>query len=215
MFSEEMNTLIEAALEDGVLTDQKKAVLIKRAQKEGIDLDEFELCLQAILHSMKKAEAKSVERNVRNSNDIVHELQEDLKRVTNEYKPKIQSHATDESQMKKWDLQKRCASEKCQIIQSVVVGQSQTELLSVLAFSKPKANKLGHKKGYSCEGLNGFMFESEDLSYAYWVLFENCINIAKAYYNSEPAFAPYFAFYEQESNKKTLAQKFMGLFKKK
>lgn len=35
MFSKEMEALIEAALQDGVLTDQEKTVLLKRAQREG------------------------------------------------------------------------------------------------------------------------------------------------------------------------------------
>ena len=43
MFSKEMEALIQATLEDGVLEDHEKAALIKRAQKEGIDLDELEI----------------------------------------------------------------------------------------------------------------------------------------------------------------------------
>lgn len=57
MFSKEMEALIEATLEDGVLTDQEKAVLVKRAQKEGIDIDELDVYIQSILQKRQKAEA--------------------------------------------------------------------------------------------------------------------------------------------------------------
>ena len=41
MFSKELENLIKVTLADGVLTDKEKSVLIKRAQKEGVDIDEL------------------------------------------------------------------------------------------------------------------------------------------------------------------------------
>lgn len=54
MFSEELEDLMNAALEDGVLTEKEKQVLFKRAQAEGVDLDEFEMILDAKLAKQKK-----------------------------------------------------------------------------------------------------------------------------------------------------------------
>ena len=54
MFSKEMEALIEATLQDGKLTDQEKAVLVKRAQKEGVDLNELEIYIQSILQKRQQ-----------------------------------------------------------------------------------------------------------------------------------------------------------------
>ena len=56
MYDEKIEALISAALADGVLTEKEKQVLFKRAQAEGIDLDEFEMVLDARLVELQKAE---------------------------------------------------------------------------------------------------------------------------------------------------------------
>lgn len=56
MYSKNMEALISAALADGVLTEKEKLVLFKRAETEGIDLDEFEMVLDARLVELQKAE---------------------------------------------------------------------------------------------------------------------------------------------------------------
>lgn len=58
MFSKEMEALIEATLQDGVLTDQEKAVLVKRAEKEGIDVDELDVYIQSLLQKRHQADAE-------------------------------------------------------------------------------------------------------------------------------------------------------------
>ena len=54
MFSQQMENLIQATLEDGVLEENEKAALIKRAQKEGIDLDELEIYINSLLQKRKR-----------------------------------------------------------------------------------------------------------------------------------------------------------------
>lgn len=54
MFSKEMEALIQATLEDGVLEENEKAALVKRAQKEGIDLDELEIYINSLLQKRKR-----------------------------------------------------------------------------------------------------------------------------------------------------------------
>ena len=56
MYNKELEELIDAALEDGVLTEKEKQVLFKRAQSMGIDLDEFEMVLDARLVKLQKEE---------------------------------------------------------------------------------------------------------------------------------------------------------------
>ena len=58
MYNEKIEALIKAALADGVLTEKEKQILFKRAQEHGIDLDEFEMVLDARLVELQK-EAKA------------------------------------------------------------------------------------------------------------------------------------------------------------
>lgn len=61
MFSKEMEDLIKITLQDGVLTDQEKNVLIKRAQKEGIDIDELDVYIQSLLQERQQKQQKEAE----------------------------------------------------------------------------------------------------------------------------------------------------------
>ena len=54
MFSEDLNKLIEASLVDGVITDQERAVIRKRALLEGADPDEVDLMLDAEVQKISK-----------------------------------------------------------------------------------------------------------------------------------------------------------------
>ena len=55
MLTPELEQLIQYALADGVLTDKERAVLMKKAEAAGADLDEFEMILEAKLHEAKKS----------------------------------------------------------------------------------------------------------------------------------------------------------------
>lgn len=57
MLTPELEQLINYALEDGVLTDKERSVLMRKAQAAGADLDEFEMILEAKLHEVQKTAA--------------------------------------------------------------------------------------------------------------------------------------------------------------
>lgn len=59
MFSEELDELIEMALADGQLSEKEKRILFRRARSEGVDLDEFEMLLDARLGKAKSKVASS------------------------------------------------------------------------------------------------------------------------------------------------------------
>lgn len=61
MYNEQLEQLIDAALADGVLTEKEKQILFKKAQSMGVDLDEFEMVLDARLVKLKKEEAEKAE----------------------------------------------------------------------------------------------------------------------------------------------------------
>ena len=57
MYNEQLEKLIEMALMDGELTEKEKQVLFKKAESMEIDLDEFEMVLDARLFAKKKESA--------------------------------------------------------------------------------------------------------------------------------------------------------------
>ena len=63
MFSKELEALIEATLADGVLEDNEKAALVKRAQAEGVDLAELEIYINSIMQ--KRMQTKTAEEEAR------------------------------------------------------------------------------------------------------------------------------------------------------
>lgn len=54
MFSKELENLIQATLEDGILEPYEKEALVKRAKAEGVDLTELEIYINSILQKKKK-----------------------------------------------------------------------------------------------------------------------------------------------------------------
>ena len=54
MYNEQLEKLIELALADGELTEKEKQILFKKAEAEGIDLDEFEMVLEARIFEKTK-----------------------------------------------------------------------------------------------------------------------------------------------------------------
>ena len=67
LYDEKIEALISAALADGVLTEKEKQILFKKAQAQGIDLDEFEMVLDARLVEMEKAEKEKAEAKTKES----------------------------------------------------------------------------------------------------------------------------------------------------
>ena len=68
MYNQQLEELIDAALADGVLTEKEKQVLFKKAQAQGVDLDEFEMVLDARLVKLQKAEKAKNEAAAPKSN---------------------------------------------------------------------------------------------------------------------------------------------------
>lgn len=58
LYDEKIEALISAALADGVLTEKEKQILFKKAQAQGVDLDEFEMVLDARLVELEKEKAE-------------------------------------------------------------------------------------------------------------------------------------------------------------
>lgn len=75
MFSDRIENLISAALQDGVLTDKEEEILKRRVEKEGEDWDEVELYIQSLLQKRQQKMEKEKNRS--------HEMQETKNKVDN------------------------------------------------------------------------------------------------------------------------------------
>ena len=74
MYSEKINRLIEFALIDGILSEKERVVLLSKAKSEGIDIDEFEMVLEARLFEKQNC-LESINDHFKN--DSVKELKKD------------------------------------------------------------------------------------------------------------------------------------------
>lgn len=70
MYNKQLEQLINAALADGQLTEKEKQILYKKAQSFGIDLDEFEMVLDARLVEIEKAEKEKSAQSAPKSNKL-------------------------------------------------------------------------------------------------------------------------------------------------
>jgi molybdopterin synthase catalytic subunit len=68
MYNEQLEQLIDAALTDGTLTEKEKQILYKKAMVMGVDLDEFEMVLEARLIKLKKEVEEKVASSAPKSN---------------------------------------------------------------------------------------------------------------------------------------------------
>lgn len=67
IFSDRLEALIAAALQDGVLTDKERELLKRRAEKEGEDWDEVEMIIEARLEEMRPANSSIIANSINSS----------------------------------------------------------------------------------------------------------------------------------------------------
>jgi hypothetical protein len=60
MYNEQLEKLIDMALMDGELTEKEKQILFKKAEAMGVDLDEFEMVLDARFYDKKQNASKEL-----------------------------------------------------------------------------------------------------------------------------------------------------------
>lgn len=217
MFSKEMEALIEATLQDGVLTDQEKAVLVKRAQKEGIDVDELDVYIQSILQKRHQAEAEaeaaadratkigSVRRcpncgyNVPSGFAACPQCGQTFEATETgggSWEKLQQKVESIKSQKKIFgmDVDTGIGKRKDEVIINFPVPNTRADLLEFLSSLQPKAK---NKKRSFIETDDQKELAS---SWAYWQLYCNCINKARISFANDPSFKFFFDYYEQESN---------------
>ena len=227
MLSKELEEIVEAALADGVLTDKERAVLHKRAQAEGVDPDELDIVLDGRLAKIKRSEdwlRPAPPQNLANqklgnivkcpncgaqvkggsavctecgyafSNVSANSSAEKLQAKLDEFNRRQEQRADSRGYLRTvFDNTSRC-KQKMEIISTFPVPNTRADLLEILAMLQARANATGPRHG---KGLG----DTEDLSYAYWLLYTNCINKAKLSFPNDNDFQYYFQTYEKQLQK--------------
>lgn len=79
---------------------------------------------------------------------------------------------------------------KMDIISTFPVPNTRADLLEFLTMLQHRAKSTGPRNGQNISS-------EEDLSYAYWLLFTNCINKARLSFSNDKDFEPYFKKYDE------------------
>ena len=220
MYNEIIEALIKAALADGVLTEKEKQILFKRAQTEGIDLDEFEMVLNARLVELQKVEkaAKSdkfgdvrkcpacgaiISSGIAVCKKCGYTFTESVSTLSKEklYNMLAQidkqydnepNPITDLKRMMSMSRTKQSSKLKASAIINFSIPNIKADLLDFCSFLVVLANPEASK-----EYVSGWHDEHEDLGYAYWLLFSSCITKAKISFAKDDDFAPFYAKYQE------------------
>ena len=228
MFTKEMEALIEATIQDGVLTDQEKSVLVKRAQKEGIDVDELDVYIQSLLQKRQQL-AAAEEIKAENANKLGT-----VKRCVRcggviplgaavcpdcgfAISDNTGGNAVSILQKGLADLEKEWKKEttgKTGFFSSIskeTIDQDfcKQRFSYITSFMVPNNRSdllqllaFAKPKANIKGNKKGYKYTDGSyrsvLDYAYWCLFENCISLAQVSFSNDPAFKQYFDYYERE-----------------
>lgn len=169
MYNEQLEQLIDAALADGVLTEKEKQILFKKAQTFGIDLDEFEMVLDARLVKIQKEQQAAPKSNKLGDvkkcpacgaivqsyqgkcNECGYEfeniqanlssvkLAEELKRIDDEYNVKIESLLGDKNRDKRLTLETKMRNRKEQVILTFPIPITKADLVEFITIMGTQA----------------------------------------------------------------------------
>lgn len=230
MFSKELEEIIDAALADGALTEKERIVLHKRGQAEGVDPDELDIVLDGRLAKMKRQEdwlRPAPPHNLTNqklgnvvkcpscgaqiiggsavcpecgytfsnvaANSSVERLQEKLYEFNRRQEERSDNRSAAGLVIRGLGMD-NTFKHKMDIISTFPVPNTRADLLEFLTMLQARAKSTGPRNGQN-------MSREEDLSYAYWLLYTNCINKAKISFSKDKDFGPYFSMYDEELQK--------------
>ncbi|MCQ2326130.1 MAG: hypothetical protein MJZ71_01050 [Bacteroidales bacterium] len=208
MYSEQMEQLISAALADGVLTEKEKQILFKKAESLGIDLDEFEMVLDARLVELAKAEKAKAEASAPKSKKLG-----DIKKcpacgaIVQSYQGVCSEcgYAFEEvdanSAVKELSSLLRSADifESENIINSFPIPIEKSALIAFISWLKPQALHIGEDDDLT------------DLSSVYMKKYEECILKAKISFSGDKDFIPLIEDFEKDKKKRRKGKFFKAL----
>jgi len=190
MYNEQIEGLISAALADGVLTEKEKQVLFKKAQSQGIDLDEFEMVLDARLVELQKAEKEKAAKSAPKSDKygtvrkcpacgaIVPAFQGVCPECGHEFMD-VDANASSKKLAEEL-LKENNTNKQKQIIETFPLPNTKADLLEFLTALKPRIN------------------DSNDvLSQSYFKKYQECIEKAKVSFPNDKLIAPFIVEHDK------------------
>ena len=163
MYSQELEDLISVLVETGEVTEKKREIILKRGEAEGIDRDELDLYLDAMILKNKKKESIQKPETVHS----IETLRELLKKAVEEGEAKKAA----KSAMKRM-FSTDVEDEKCKVLRNFTVPTERDDLLEfTIAVKSDKNNE-----------------EYEDVAVAYNELYQACLQTIRAHYKNDPAF---------------------------
>lgn len=226
MYSEKIEYLIKAALADGVLTEKEKQILFKSAEAEGIDLDEFEMVLDARLCELKKEEQEKAQKSTPKS-DKFGDVRKcpacgafvsagtasckecgyaftginsasSLQQLYKELKEADQRDYKLKFGITSLMLGERGVLEKKAAAKATIIRNFPIpNAKSDLIELMSGIQTQANPKGRKDYMTSDLTSATEDLGLAYWFLYVKCINLAKTSFSKDPAFQIYFERYEE------------------
>lgn len=222
MYNERIEKLIKAALADGELTEKEKQILFKNAQEQGIDLDEFEMVLDARLIELQKAEetGKSTPTSTKFGDvrkcpacgaivaignaacaECGYAFSEEFATAVID-KLYERLSAIDNKYQKKTQFE-QVSSMFMGNLPSAEKAKEKINAISVFNIPNTRPELLGLLTSIVAladpqapkNGV-GLGNDVEQLGYGYWLLYCNCINKARISFTKDSSFAPYFERYE-------------------
>lgn len=184
MISEELNDLIIAALADGEVTEKERTVLRRRAEKEGMDVDEFDILLDARIANRKETIAWC-----KDSDALSHSIDDDEDKEDEE-KPLTPYQQLCERLQK---IEDKHRGEKTKWYESISKGdQERIDCLRSFPIPKEREHLLemigavySQYKSFSSAG------DEQPFKKAYKAKFDECVAKVKAFYPDDPAFDEY------------------------
>ena len=224
MYNEKIEALIKAALADGELTEKEKQVLFRRAQEQGIDLDEFEMVLDARLVELKKSEQTAAPKSNKFGDVkkcpicgaivsaglaackecgyafVSVESASSIKLLYEELKKE-----DNKNYEKGFDIFSILDSSSGEYEIKTKKAQAKATIIRNFPVPNAKSDLLellsgihmqANPKGRKDNMSSGTINASEDLGLAYWHLYTKCISMAKISFSKDPAFQFFFEHYE-------------------
>lgn len=195
MYNEQMEQLISAALADGVLTEKEKQILFKKAESLGIDLDEFEMVLDARLVELAKAEKAKAEASAPKSNKlgdikkcpscgaIVQSYQGVCPECGYAFEGMDANSAVKELSSLLRKTNDKHSSEK--VVDTFPIPMEKSALIAFISWLKPQALDV-----------------KNPLSNAYMKKYEECIVKAKISFSTDKDFLPFIQDLEKDKKKR-------------
>lgn len=219
--------MIRMAAADGVITDAEKAIIIKKATELGEDPDMVALAIEGEVGSLQKEKERKMASGKRcpqcgeiipagsavcpacgfaildsHENNTALKLQNDLMELDRERSKLLHSveskngvFGDDYSAPKRLEINKSVTTAKITRINATVVPNNRADLFELLSYSAAQADKTAPNDGITADNI-------ENLGYAYWLLFEKCILMARVSFPNDKGFYSFFKKYESENTKR-------------